>query len=175
MVNLIRSVVEGIESLGEGIGHLVKGEFDEFGKDMARFGMEAAGMVGHMFAGPMAEQLQEMIEGAVDGRLEGPGTGDVPSPDSDATTRADVAEVDGLWGRSAPVQGGIPDLVDALSGYGGPDDCAALEALLDVSDISDSASRETASKLAKVGAAFDEIGSMERASKGVYTRQMTSI
>jgi hypothetical protein len=168
MVKLIRSVVEGIESLGKGIGHLAKGEFDEFGKDMARFGLETAGVVGQIFAGPMAEELQEMIEGAVDGRLSGPGSGDVPPPGADDTPIDGIDTTDALWGRSGPLSGNVGELVESLTSGG-------LEGLLDASDIAEGSTRQTARQLAKIGAAFEEVESMESASKGVYTRQMSSI
>jgi hypothetical protein len=174
MVKLIRSVVEGIGSLGEGIGHLVKGEFDEFGEDMARFGLEAAGVVGQIFAGPMAEELQEMIEGAVDGRLSGPGSGDVPPPGASAPEDSDL-QIDTLWGESGPVGGGVGALVGALGSLGGPGAGDGLAALLDASDIVETSTRQTAGQLANIGAAFAEVESMKRASHGVYTRQMSSI
>ncbi|GEM_PF-7039984 len=175
MVNLIKSVVEGIESLGEGIGHLVKGEFDEFGKDMARFGMEAAGAVGQVFVGPLADQLQEMLEGSVDDLLSGGGSGDVPPPESGMGPASGGIEIDTLWGTSGPVGDGAKSIVTSLAEYGLPGAGGGLESLLDSSGVTEAPIRETAEGLSKVGAAFREVESMESASHGVYTRQMTSI
>ena len=84
-MGLIGSVVEGLKSVGESIGHAVKGEWKEAGKDFAKAGLEAAGIAGSVLAGPQMEALQEKIEKGLDAGLlkeKGApgGAGDVPPP-----------------------------------------------------------------------------------------------
>jgi len=115
--NAINSIKEGVSSLGQSVSHAVQGEWEEAGKDFARFGLEGAGIAGTVFLGPGAEVGQEAIEGALDNAVLERRTGDVPGPGGGSDWSPDnllEGAIDGAKDGAMGVFGGMPGGGDTL-------------------------------------------------------------
>ncbi len=107
--NAIGSVTEGIGALGESVKSAIDGDGAEAGENLARFGLEAAGIAGTALTGPAAEVVQEGIEGALDNAVLERGTGDVPGPEGEGAD----------WSIPNLLSGAVSGTAEGLGAGGG--------------------------------------------------------
>jgi hypothetical protein len=129
MQGLVGSIKEGTQALTQSIGHAVKGDWEEAGKDFARVGLEAAGAAGTVFLGPGAEVAQEAIEGALDNAVLERPTGDVAGPGGGADWSVDnllagaveggAESAMGVFGGMSGGSSSLQNVMGAVGGSGG--------------------------------------------------------
>lgn len=125
---VINSVAEGVESLGKSVEATIEGNFEKAGKNLARAGLEAAGIAGSVLTGPAAEVVQEGIEGALDNAALERSSGDVPGPGGDGANWSIPNLVSGATGGAAEgaagvgpgggAVGAVENILGAVSGGG---------------------------------------------------------
>jgi hypothetical protein len=183
---VINSVAEGVESLGKSVKATIEGDFEKAGKNLARAGLEAAGIAGSVLTGPAAEVVQEGIEGALDKASLERSSGDVPGPGGDGANWSIPNLVSGVMGgigegaAGAGVGGGgaVEKILGAVSGG----DSGAIGDLLgdvaggleDLDDgIGDLLDGVLGDKMSAVGEAADLLGDLG-ASEGSVADKLVS-
>lgn len=178
---LIDSVTEGVEALGGSVKHAIEGDWEEAGKDFARVGLEAAGIVGQQFLGPGAEIAQETIEGALDNAVLERGTGDVPGPKGKGAdwsvgnllSGAADGAFSSVSNQYMGGQGTMGKLLGAAGGGGGAGGAGGLQDLFS-SFLSSGEAQQFSGQLGDFSDAVNMMNSLDSSAGDVSNRMLSA-
>jgi hypothetical protein len=186
---VINSVAEGVESLGKSVEATIEGDFGKAGKNLARAGLEAAGIAGSALTGPAAEVVQEGIEGALDNAALERSSGDVPGPGGDGANWSIPNVVSGAAGGAAagaagagPGGGAVGSVENLLGAVSGGDSGAVGDVIGEVAggleeveggSVGELLEGGVGAKMSAVGEAADLLGDLG-ASEGSVADKLLS-